>query len=145
MSVAVTEEGKQIWQKLLANLRAQPDRGPVYACISKGRFCGMNERQFLIEFSSRFLKLRTDRDDYRMILEGELMQISGQPLQLVCALAASDEPPAPPRPPKKTAKKPPAPQPIQVDMSQLPPQAQQNLEKAVSILDGDFIAPPSDS
>ena len=147
LSVAVTEEGQKIWQTLLANLRAQPDRGPVYACISKGRFCGMNERQFLIEFSSRFLKLRTDRDDYRLILEGELMQISGYPLQLICSLAAPDAPPAAPRPPVKAAarKAPSGPQPIQVDMSQLPPQAQQNLEKAVNILNGDFIAPPSDS
>ena len=143
VAVAVTPAGTALWQKLLGSLKAQPDKGPVYACVSKGTFRGMNERQFVIEFSSPFLKLRTDRDDYRMILEGELMRLGGQPWQLVC-VQESAAPPPPPLPKAKPKPKPAAAavQPVKVDMSQLPPKAQQNLEKAVSILDGDFVAPP---
>ena len=71
------------------------------------------------------------------------MRLGGQPWQLVC-VQESAAPPPPPLPKAKPKPKPAAAavQPVKVDMSQLPPKAQQNLEKAVSILDGDFVAPP---
>ena len=84
---------------------------------------------------------------YRAQVEAVLADIFGHPMQLVCT--AAEIAPAPPPAPKKKERPPLPPlphadKPIEVDMSQLPPDEQKNLQNAINILGDNFIEPPEE-
>lgn len=136
----ISEDGQNVWGKVLETLKKQ-GKMPVLACVKSGEVRGMNDGQFFILFKSSFMKARTEKEDYRVLLEGILQQICGHPMRLVCSLAAAEPPPAPPV--KEQTKKT-APEPVvAVDYQQMTEQEQHTLKKAVEIF-GDHFVPVED-
>ena len=135
----LTAEGSQLWQSLLQTLKERK-KTPVLACVEKGEFRGMNGTQFFIVFKSSFLKSRTERADYRELLEGILTEITGTALQVICTLEkAAPPPPPPPKPKKKAPLLPPEPAKVEVDLDNLSKDELANLEAATAVFGDHFV------
>ncbi len=85
-----------IWTRLLDDLKRN-DQLSVYACVSQGRPQSYMNKTLTIAFQVPFLKARTERDDYRALLENSLRKISGIPVRVTCVLATAPPPSAPAR------------------------------------------------
>ena len=139
MTTEISEDGRILWERVLEALKKQ-GKMPVLACIKSGEVRGMNEGQFFISFKSSFMKARTEKEDYRILLEGILQELCGRPMRLVCSLMAA--PPPPPAPMEKQKKTVPEPV-VSVDYQQMTPEEQHTLKKAVEIF-GDHFIPMED-
>jgi DNA polymerase III, subunit gamma and tau len=82
---AIHADGQIVWKNLLSTLQ-QRGRMPLLACVKQGVPCGMNQGQFQLAFKSSFLKARTEREDYRGMLEEVLQEICGHEMRLICVL-----------------------------------------------------------
>ena len=74
-----------IWQNVLQKLRAQ-NKIIVLSCVNKAVPYKITENQFFIHFEGPFLQARTEKDDYRLLIEGILKTITGYDLHLVCTI-----------------------------------------------------------
>lgn len=83
----IQADGQAVWKTLLSTLQ-QRGRMPLLACVKQGEPCGMSQGQFQLAFKSSFLKARTEREDYRGMLEEVLQEICGHEMRLVCVLGA---------------------------------------------------------
>ena len=91
-------------------------------------------------FKSSFLKSRTERADYRELLEGILTEITGTALQVICTLEkAAPPPPPPPKPKKKAPLLPPEPAKVEVDLDNLSKDELANLEAATAVFGDHFV------
>lgn len=72
-----------IWQNVLGGLKARR-KIVVVACINKAVPYRITENQFFIHFESPFLQERTQKDDYRLLIEEVLQNITGHNLHLMC-------------------------------------------------------------
>ena len=84
----IQADGQAVWKTLLSTLQ-QRGRMPLLACVKQGEPYGMNQGQFQLAFKSSFLKARTEREDYREMLEEVLQEICGHEMRLVCILGAA--------------------------------------------------------
>jgi len=75
----------QVWDGVLRELLAAGKRS-VHACVAQGQLVAFDEKQAVIQFTAAFPKERTEKEDYRAIIEKIFMQISGYPVQLKCML-----------------------------------------------------------
>ncbi len=128
-----TQEGEEVWKRLLAELKADAEQNVVYACASKGTFGGMTATRFRVCFQSAFLAGRLDLPDYRNTLEAYLERLTGTPLTLTVEVGASpaqqERAPKQPTPPKqKTAEE---------IVASLPPKDRAAVQKAVDIFGPD--------
>ncbi len=139
----VTAEGTTVWQSLLETLRSQK-KTPVLACVEKGEFRGMNETQFFLAFKSGFLKSRTEREDYRELLESILAEISGKSLRIYCSLEKASPPPPPPVPPKRKVPIVPKEPAVEVDFDNLSQEEQERLQAAIDVFGDHFVEPKKD-
>ena len=135
----VTEEGTTFWQRVLETLKERK-KAPILACVAKAEFRGMNDTQFFLVFTSSFLKSRTERADYRELLESILGELTGRAMQLVCVFEAVAAP-VPPAPPKR---KRPAPlqetEPrVEVDLDHMTAEEQERLQAAVNVFGDHFV------
>jgi len=133
----VSVDGINIWKKLLETLK-QEKKTPVLACVSKGEVRGMNDSQFFVAFKSGFLKLRTEKDDYRAMLEELLEKISGRSLRLICTFEAAALP-KPKSTPKPAAKTVPTKTAQTVDYSKMTQEQQHTLKEAINVFGDNFI------
>lgn len=133
-----TAEGSQLWQSLLQTLKERK-KTPVLACVEKGEFRGMNGTQFFLVFKSSFLKSRTERADYRELLESILAEITGKTLQVICTLEKAAPPPPPPKPKKKAPVLPPEPARVEVDLDNLSKDELASLEVATAAFGDHFV------
>lgn len=133
----VSMDGMNVWKKLLETLK-QEKKTPVLACVSKGEVRGMNDSQFFVAFKSGFLKLRTEKDDYRAMLEELLEKISGRSLRLICTFEAATVP-KPKIPPKTAAKAVPTKPAQAVDYSKMTQEQQHTLKEAINVFGDNFI------
>ena len=76
---------KKIWDDLLKELVANGKRS-VYACVSQGNLISLDDKQATVQFSAAFPKERTEKDDYRGIIEKVLAQFCGKTVGLCCIL-----------------------------------------------------------
>ena len=134
----LTAEGSQLWQSLLQTLKERK-KTPVLACVEKGEFRGMNGTQFFLVFKSSFLKSRTERADYRELLESILAEITGKTLQVICTLEKAAPPPPPPKPKKKAPVLPPEPARVEVDLDNLSKDELASLEVATAAFGDHFV------
>ena len=134
----LTAEGSQLWQSLLQTLKERK-KTPVLACVEKGEFRGMNGTQFFLVFKSGFLKSRTERADYRELLESILAEITGKTLQVICTLEKAAPPPPPPKPKKKAPVLPPEPARVEVDLDNLSKDELASLEVATAAFGDHFV------
>ncbi len=78
---------EQVWDKVLKELIANGKRS-IHACISQGKLVELNGKAAVIAFHSTFPKERTQKEDYRTIIENLITHIVGKPLVLNCILAS---------------------------------------------------------
>lgn len=76
-----------IWNMLLAELKKKGQLS-VYACVSQGRLLSYEDGVLTIAFRLPFLQARTEREDYRNILEAILRQLSGGSVCVRCVVDA---------------------------------------------------------
>lgn len=89
---------KEVWDTVLKELLASGKRS-VHACVSQGELVALTATQATVQFASTFAKERSEKEDYRQIVEKSLAQITGRPVKLACVAAtvphAQQAPPAP--------------------------------------------------
>ena len=90
VSVAAGEQGK-VWEQLLKEIEKSRKRS-LLACISQGQLLSLQNGQARVSFESAFPKERTEKEDYRQVVENLLQTIIGQPVQLVCQLGGAVAP-----------------------------------------------------
>ena len=81
----VVDNIKHIWDGVLKELVAKGKRS-VHACVSQGHLIALDEKQATVQFAATFPKERTEKDDYRGMIEKILEQICGKTVQLCCIL-----------------------------------------------------------
>ncbi len=92
-----------IWDKVLKELLANGKRS-VHACVSQGQLIGLDDKQATVQFGAAFSKERTEKEDFRAIVEKILLQVYGKEVRLNCVLGSA----APPARPTKPADVPPS-------------------------------------
>ncbi len=88
---------KEVWEAVLKELVAGGKRS-VHACVSQGEIVSLTDSQATVQFTSSFAKERSDKEDYRQIVEKSLAQITGHPVKLSCVTATAPPPAAAPPP-----------------------------------------------
>lgn len=131
--IASAEEG---WQRLLKELIAQGKRS-VYACVSQGRLESMEGGQATVAFKAAFPKERTEKSDYKAILEAVLTQICQQPVALRCVLDGA----SPAKAPAVSQSAPPQSEPVRTAEpdDSLTPEEQRVLDEAVKMFGDHFV------
>ena len=75
----------EIWAAVLKELLAGGKRS-VHACVMQGHLISHADDQATVRFSATFPKERTEKDDYRAIVEKAFAQVTGQQVRIVCVL-----------------------------------------------------------
>jgi DNA polymerase-3 subunit gamma/tau len=88
----------EMWSAVLKELMTSGKRS-VHACVMQGRLTGLTATQATVHFTATFPKERTEKDDYRAIVEKILAHITGHQVKLMCSLG-TDTPPVKPAAPK---------------------------------------------
>ena len=128
--------GEEGWQWLLKELVAQGKRS-VYACVSQGRLESMQDGQATVAFKAAFPKERTEKSDYKAILEAVLTQIYQQPVTLRCVLEGASPAKAPAAP--QSAPPPPETAEAAGQEDSLTPEEQRVLDEAVKMFGDHFV------
>lgn len=84
---------KAVWDAVLKQLVSEGKRA-VHACVSQGQLVSLDDKTATVRFTSQFAKDRTEKDDFRMLIEKGLAQVSGQQVRLQCVLGAAATAPA---------------------------------------------------
>lgn len=89
------EDAAMIWQNVLSGLSARGKK-VVVACVNRAVPYQVNDNQFFIHFeNSPFLQARTEKDDYRNLIESVLFDVTGHKLHLMCTGGDKQERSAP--------------------------------------------------
>lgn len=120
--------GKAIWDRMLKELVNSGKRS-VYACVSQGALHSLSENQMQIMFTAAFPKERTEKSDYKAILENILNDICAKPIMVRCSLES-----VAPAVPKAVPKKPE----IEIDPN-LTPEERHVIDEAVKIFGDNFV------
>lgn len=91
---SVPADSRAVWEAVLKELLSVGKRS-VHACVSQGRLIDLADGQATVQFTSQFAKERTEKEDYRQMIEKTLSQIASRPIRLVCALGAVSPPDKP--------------------------------------------------
>ena len=89
--IAATGDAKAAWATLMKQLLSDGKR-TVHACVSQGQLVAIDNKTATIQFTSQFTKDRTEKDDFRLLLEKMLTQITGQNLRIHCVMGSSEAP-----------------------------------------------------
>jgi DNA polymerase-3 subunit gamma/tau len=87
MDSSSSSDVKEIWDNVLKELVASGKRS-VHACVSQGKLISLNDKQATVQFAAAFPKERTEKDDYRTMIEKVLAQFCGKTVQLCCILGS---------------------------------------------------------
>ncbi len=86
-SAAFIQDIGQVWDAVLKELIANGKRS-VHACIAQGKLVELSDTTAVIAFTSAFPKERTQKEDYRTIIENMIARIMGKKLGLNCILTS---------------------------------------------------------
>lgn len=103
-AAAVSLSPEELWNGVLKELMTSGKRS-VHACISQGKLVSFDGKTATVQFVSAFPKERTEKDDYRHIIEKILEQSVGSPVALRC-ISGDAAKPAPPADKSQPADKP---------------------------------------
>lgn len=81
----VSGDIKKIWDNVLTDLVTKGKRS-VHACVSQGHLISLDDKQATVQFAAAFPKERTEKEDYREIIEKVLAQFCGKTVHLCCIL-----------------------------------------------------------
>lgn len=89
----VTDPGdvSALWEAVLKQLIADGKR-TVHACVVQGQLDSINGHTATVRFTSQFTKDRTEKEDFRHLIEKLLSQAAGRELKLQCVLAGTGAP-----------------------------------------------------
>ncbi|HWR39577.1 MAG TPA: DNA polymerase III subunit gamma/tau [Patescibacteria group bacterium] len=79
----------EVWAQVLKELLTGGKRS-VHACVMQGQLTGLTEQQAEVRFVANFPKERTEKEDYRAIVEKILAQVIGRPVRLACTLGSAE-------------------------------------------------------
>lgn len=79
------------WARLLQGL-VQGGKRSVHACVAQGQLVALTDKQATVQFSAAFPKERTEKADYKELVEQALAQITGRKVSLYCILGAGGAP-----------------------------------------------------
>ncbi|MDD4600713.1 Holliday junction ATP-dependent DNA helicase RuvB [bioreactor metagenome] len=105
-----TADTKEAWDRVLKELIANGKRS-VHACVAQGQLISLTDQQATIQFTTVFPKERTEKDDYRSMIETIFTHVCGKAIAVNCVLASANKKPAsapPPVKPKTTVRVDPA-------------------------------------
>ena len=85
---ACTGDLNNVWEQLLKGIEQSKKRS-LLACIAQGKFISLQNGQARISFENAFPKERTEKEDYRQVVENILQTITGQPIQLICSIGGA--------------------------------------------------------
>lgn len=91
---------RDVWAAVLKELLTSGKRS-VHACVMQGQLTALTDNQAMVHFTATFPKERTEKEDYRMIVEKTLEQVTGHQVKLSCSLGVDKpaaKPTAPPAP-----------------------------------------------
>ena len=74
-----------LWEEVLRDL-AKEGKMSIMACVKQGNLIALENDLAVIEFSKPFLKERTEKDDYREIIEGIIQKKCGKNIRIKCVL-----------------------------------------------------------
>ena len=77
-----------LWEAVLKQLIADGKR-TVHACVVQGQLDSINGQTATVRFASQFTKDRTEKEDFRSLIEKLLSQAVGRDLKLHCVLAGA--------------------------------------------------------
>ena len=83
------ENAGKIWDTVLKELLADGKRS-VHACVSQGEILQLDDHQAIIGFGAKFSKERSEREDFRSIIEKVMAHVCGRPIRLQCILGKSE-------------------------------------------------------
>lgn len=89
-----TSDHQAIWQSVLDAL-VQAGKRSAYACVSQGRLQEVTEHAVTVAFERTFVKERTEKDDYRTMMEDIFARILGRTVRMNCVQEAAKAEPAP--------------------------------------------------
>lgn len=92
-SAEPSKDKKQVWDGVLKELLSVGKRS-VHACVAQGQLVSLDDKQAVVQFTAAFPKERTEKEDYRAIVEKIFMQVSGKQVQLRCMLGSAAAPKA---------------------------------------------------
>lgn len=72
-----------VWRSVLDALVADNKRS-AYACVSQGRLKEVTEHTVTVAFERTFVKERTEKDDYRAMIEAIFARVLGRPVRMNC-------------------------------------------------------------
>ena len=132
----VDATAQAVWQQLLNTLKDH-GKAPVLACVGQGVLRGLTDTQMFIAFKGSFQKARTERNDYREMLEEILQDICQRPIRIVCTLETAAPPKAAPKVKPKPIQRQPAK--VEVDYTVMTEREKQALDTAVSVFGDNFV------
>jgi DNA polymerase-3 subunit gamma/tau len=88
---------KGVWDAVLREL-INGGKRMVHACVSQGHLDSLDDKLAVIRFSVPFSKERTEKDDYRAIIEQALLKATGHTVRIQCILNEEKSQPAVPIP-----------------------------------------------
>jgi DNA polymerase-3 subunit gamma/tau len=92
LGASALEDVKAIWDHVLKELVTSGKRS-VHACVSQGRLISINDKLATVQFAAAFPKERTEKEDYKTMIEKVLAQLCGKTVQLCCILGTGALPP----------------------------------------------------
>ena len=84
----LASDPREVWEMVLKDLLASGKRS-VHACVSQGELAAIDNSQATLRFTSAFAKERSEKEDYRAIIEKLLDQILSRPVKLNCMLGTA--------------------------------------------------------
>lgn len=85
---------QEVWDLVLKELIACGKRS-VHACVSQGELVSLGGDRATLQFVSTFAKERSEKDDYRQIIEKSITQIVGRQVKVFCQLGTAPLGPKP--------------------------------------------------
>lgn len=130
MASANTADAKAVWDRMLKELVSTGKRS-VHACVSQGQLQSFDNGQMVIAFTANFPKERTEKSDYKEILETILTGLCNAPTVIRCVQNAVAAPPpkAPPKPPKPK---------VEIDAN-MTPEEKHVIDEAVKMFGDNFV------
>lgn len=87
---AAPADAEQAWSAVLARLLADNKRS-VHACVSQGRLRELAPGRATLAFPSAFAKERTEKEDYRVIMEKVFAAVTGHDMRVTCVLETAPQ------------------------------------------------------
>lgn len=85
--IATGPDLEKVWTKILQEILNQNKRS-VHACVNQGHLVKLTDKVAVLQFEAAFPKERTEKEDYKKMVENIIGQVTGYSPELRCTLAS---------------------------------------------------------